>query len=103
LTDETLRRAGRELRLGSEAAHAWAGFVRHEATRARRLFDSGLRVIDLIPPSAAACVLTMAGIYQRILTRITEEPAIVWQRRVSLPTATKLKVAMLSWVRALSR
>lgn len=103
LGEDTLRRAGRDLRLSAGASPAWSRFVHHQADRARALYDSGLRVIDFIPASSAACVLTMAGIYQRLLARITDDPALVWRTRVSLPTPMKLEVALSAWLRALSR
>src|SRR5579884_64838 len=45
-----------------EAGAEWEALVRHEIERAHDLFDSGLRVTDMIPRRAAVCVLTMAGI-----------------------------------------
>ena len=79
---------------------AWEDFVRYQAERARRLFASGLHVADLIPTSSAACVLTMAGIYQGILKRIEREPTLPLSRRVSLSAPAKLDVMVRSWLQA---
>jgi phytoene synthase len=78
---------------------AWAAFVRFQAARAHELFASGLRVAALIPPASAACVLTMAGIYQGILQQIERAPHLPLQRRVSLSPAAKLGVAVQAWLR----
>src|SRR3954453_20091007 len=44
--------------------------MRHQIPPAQNLVAPGLRVTELIPRRAAACVLTMAGIYQAIVTAI---------------------------------
>ena len=63
-------------------------------------FDLGLRVTHFIPRRAAACVLTMAGIYQAILEEIESDPYLPLCRRVSLSGKEKLAVATRSWMRA---
>lgn len=78
----------------------WAALVHFEAERARALFRSGLRVTRLIPRSSAACVLTMAGIYQGILERIDRDPCLPLRQRVSLSSRAKLGVMVRSWLRA---
>ncbi len=84
-----------------DAGQGWAGLVRFEVERARRLFASGVRVAELVPTSSAACVLTMAGIYQRILERIERDPCLPLSRRVSLSNRAKLGVMVRAWLRAL--
>jgi phytoene synthase len=89
---------------GSPAAlDGWTQFVSFQADRARALYRSGLRVIKTIPSSSAACVLTMAGIYQRLLARIVADPSLVFTQRISLSTRTKTQIALRAWLRALSR
>jgi phytoene synthase len=77
---------------GGQPAPRWNDFVSFQAERARRLFASGLRVERHIPQRAGICVRTMAGLYQRILTEIEEQPALVLQRRLSLRPADKAAV-----------
>ena len=78
---------------------AWASLVQHEARRARALFESGLRVCDLVPHRAATCVRTMAGIYQSILDDIEADPGVVLERRISLGGRRKLGVLVRSVAR----
>jgi len=70
----------------------WNDFVAFQASRARGLFASGLRVERHIPQRAGICVRTMAGLYQRILTEIEEQPALPLRRRLSLSPSDKAAV-----------
>ena len=73
--------------------------IRFEAERARQWFDRGLRLLPLLDRRSAACAGAMAGIYRRLLRRITAEPRSVLRRRISLPGWEKAAVA----ARALAR
>jgi phytoene synthase len=100
LPQQELRDFGvREERLlAGEPGPGWEPLVRFEAGRARRLFDSGLRVSGFIPFQAGVCVRTLAGIYTRILDRIEEDPSLALQRRVSLSSRAKARVLLRSWL-----
>jgi phytoene synthase len=76
----------------------WPDLVARQVGRAERLFESGLRVTDVIPRRAAVCVMTMAGIYQGILGEIDRDPYRPLQRRVSLSRNRKLSVLLRSWL-----
>jgi 15-cis-phytoene synthase len=76
----------------------WERIVAHQAERARRLYEEGLRVCRSLSPSSAVCVRTMAGIYRRILERIARDPRHAYEHRVHLSTAAKLAVAARSWL-----
>ena len=78
----------------------WDRLVAFEANRARTLFERGLRVTALIPRSSAACVRTMAGIYQDLLRRIERDPQVVLDGRLSLSPPAKLRVALKAWLAA---
>jgi len=78
----------------------WRELVAWEATRARSLYASGLRVVDYIPPRAAVCVKTMAGIYLRILDKIEGDPQLPLRGRASLSRLEKLRVVVESWLQA---
>ena len=79
----------------------WEPLMRHEIERAKKLFASGLRVTGVIPRRAAACVLTMAGIYQAIVAEIEREPYLPLRRRAALSSREKLSVMLKSWLQAL--
>jgi 15-cis-phytoene synthase len=85
--------------LDGQPGVGWEALVDFEAKRAREYYATGLRVLDLIPSRPAACVSTMAGIYQQILTMIEREPRLPLRRRASLSSATKLAVVLRSWLR----
>lgn len=72
---------------------AFARLVRFEAERAQRWFSEGLRLLPLLDHRSAACTAAMAGIYRRLLGRISTDPDLVRWRRLSLPARTKLGVA----------
>ncbi len=72
----------------------WPEFVDFQARRAHGLFRSGLRVQRHIPPRAAVCVRTMAGLYQRILAEIEADPEIPLRRRISLAPPRKAAVLL---------
>lgn len=77
---------------GGPPAPRWNEFVAFQAERARRLFASGLRVERHIPQRAGICVRTMAGLYQRILAEIEEQPALPLRGRLSLRPSDKAAV-----------
>ncbi len=67
--------------------------IAFDARRAREWFHHGLQLLPLLDGRGRACVSTMAGIYERLLTHIEKDPAAVTRGRVSLPTPEKLLVA----------
>jgi phytoene synthase len=75
-------------------------FMALQADRAQAYFDSGRRLLPLLPARARACVGTMAGIYSSILDEIGRDPAVIFHRRVSPSTGHKLAVAGRELVRA---
>ena len=77
-------------------ALASAALILFEADRARAAFQRGLRLVPMLDRRAGACVLAMAGIYQRLLDRIAADPERVLSGRVSLPAREKLSVAARS-------
>ncbi|GAC1317927.1 MAG: presqualene diphosphate synthase HpnD [Thermoleophilaceae bacterium] len=75
---------------------AAAALVAFEAARAHDWFERGLELIPMLDRRSAACVLTMAGIYRRLLARIDSDPSSVLETRVSLPAWEKAWVAARS-------
>ena len=102
LPQEDLRRFGvseRDL-LQGEPGEGWENLVAFETKRARELFESGYRVLKYIPRRAAACVQTMAGIYERILEKIERDPHLPLRARAALSNGEKLRVVVASWLRS---
>ena len=58
--------------------------IAFEAQRALGLLERGLTLVPLLDRRSAACVLTMAGSYRRLLTRIAVHPDLVLGGRPSL-------------------
>jgi len=77
-----------------------AELISFEAARAEEWFARGLELVPMLDRRSSSCVLAMTGIYRRLLERIREDPGIVVDRRVSLPTWEKAWVAARSLVEA---
>lgn len=86
-----------QMLLSGRPGSGWERLMDYEVMRARSLFDSGLRVTRVIPRRAAACVFTMAGIYQSILEEIARDPYLPLRQRTSLSAREKLSVMLRSW------
>ena len=76
----------------------WNALVDFETRRARTLFQSGYRVLRYIPRRPAACVQTMAGIYERILRKIERDPQLPLRERAALSKSEKFRVVLNSWL-----
>lgn len=70
-----------------------ASLLRTCADRAEGWYREGLGLLDLLDRRSAACAGAMAGIYQRLNERIRDDPAVVFEQRVSLPGWQKAAVA----------
>lgn len=77
-----------------------AALLRHQAHRAERYYQTGLRLLPLLDRRSAACVAAMAGIYHRLLARMVADPMAVTRRRVSLPGWEKAYVAARAMTRS---
>jgi phytoene synthase len=71
----------------------FTGLVHFEVRRARALFASGFQLLPMLDRRSGACVAAMAGIYRRLLDRISRDPEAVLRGRVSLPGREKAYVA----------
>jgi 15-cis-phytoene synthase len=87
---------------GTAADGEWAeagwldALVRFQADRARTWFDRGMTLAPLLDRRSAACLLAMASIYSRLLTRIAADPERALRERISLPMREKTWVAARS-------
>ena len=70
----------------------FADLVRFQAMRAVRLFEEGLRLVELLDRRSAACVSAVCGIYCRLLDKIAREPNVVLAGRMSLPASEKATI-----------
>ena len=75
---------------------AVGALVAFEAERAERHFAEGLKLLKMLDRRSRACTGAMAGIYHRLLARITATPTAVMEGRLSLPTREKAWVAVRS-------
>jgi phytoene synthase len=88
---------GRALWPGDPAAvAALERLVRFEVERARGWYATGLALMPMLDWRSAASAGAMAGIYLRLLRHIAATPAVVLQRRMSLPAKEKIMVAVTS-------
>jgi 15-cis-phytoene synthase len=76
----------------------WTDLIAHSVARARRYFATGYEVLRYIPRRPAACVQTMAGIYEELLKKIEREPALPLRERAALSKTEKLRVVVRSWL-----
>ncbi len=70
--------------------------VAFEAERAEQHYSKGLKLLDMLDRRSRACTGAMAGIYHRLLDRITAAPTEVMNGRLSLSTREKAWVAVRS-------
>lgn len=101
LPEEDLRRFGitEEAMLRAQPGEGWNALVKFESQRAHALFKSGYDVLRYIPRRPAACVQTMAGIYERLLHKIERDPQLPLHERAALSRREKLQVVLQSWLR----
>lgn len=101
LPQDELRRFGitDEAMLNVRPGEGWEELVAFEVQRARELFKTGYEVLRYIPRRAAACVQTMAGIYERLLSKIEKDPHLPLRERAALSKGEKLQVVLESWLR----
>jgi 15-cis-phytoene synthase len=76
-----------------------AALLRFNAGRAEDWYSLGLRLIPHLDRRSAACCLAMSGIYRHLLTTIEASPASVYDRRLSLSGAQKVRVAATALVK----
>jgi phytoene synthase len=74
--------------------------TRFQVRRTEEWFDRGLELVPLLDKRSGACVLAMANIYRRVLTRIRDDPERARMARVSLPIWEKTWVAARSLLAA---
>ena len=101
LPQEDLDRFGVELKLDDQGALVDSGgglssLIHFSADRNRQWYRDGLRLAPLLDWRSKASCLAMAGIYRQLLTRIDDQPSLVFTRRLSLSGREKIGVALRS-------
>jgi 15-cis-phytoene synthase len=81
-----------------EIRPGWDELIAEQAARARTYFETGYEVLRYIPRRPAACVQTMAGIYEELLKKIEREPGLPLRARAALSKTEKLLVVVRSWL-----
>jgi phytoene synthase len=84
--------------LDGTPAPQWDALVAFEAARARDYFAQGYKVLDYIDRRPAACVRTMAGIYERILEKIERDPSLPLHARAGLSRTEKIGAMVRAWL-----
>jgi 15-cis-phytoene synthase len=84
----------------ADAGGQLAALVRFEAERAQQWFEHGIALVEVLDRRSAACVLAMAGIYQRLLERVAADPERALAQRVALAPWEKAWVAAASMLAA---
>jgi 15-cis-phytoene synthase len=77
-----------------EVTPEWIALMRFEISRARVLYGSADRGIELLPPRSAACVRTARVLYSRILERIEANDYDVFSMRARVSTPSKALTAV---------
>jgi 15-cis-phytoene synthase len=100
LPQEDLRRFGitEEALVAGGSVDGWESLIAFESTRARDYFALGYQVLDYIERRPAACVRTMAGIYERILEKIERDPTLPLHRRAGLSSTEKIGAMVRAWL-----
>ncbi len=76
----------------------WEELIAQSVARARTYFATGYEVLRYIPRRPAACVQTMAGIYEELLKKIERDPGLPLRARAALSKTEKLRVVVRSWL-----
>ena len=72
-----------------------------QAARARRYFDSGVRLLPLLSPESRACPAVLHGVYSTVLDRIEASGFNVFEKRIGLSTPEKLLIMARLWAGSL--
>jgi len=67
-------------------------FLRRQIDRARSYYEKSAGLEDRISPDSRPTLAAMTEIYRRLLERISRSPAVVMERRVSLPIWQKVAI-----------
>jgi phytoene synthase len=75
--------------------------MRFQAQRARKYFDSGMKLMPYLSLRSRACPAVLAQIYSRILDRIESKDYNVFDGKISLSGREKALVTATTWLKSL--
>lgn len=76
---------------------SFLNLMRFQADRAREYFDSGVRLVPMVPRRSRACLSMLHGTYGRLLDRMEEQDFPVFNGRFRLGTGEKLLLLLRFW------
>jgi len=79
-------------------AHQLRPALEYEADRARKFYDSGKWLMELVHEDSRGALWVLVEIYSRLLRKITERNYDVFTERVALSTWEKLRVLARGFV-----
>ena len=77
---------------------AFIELMRFQVQRARGYFDSGFKLLPYLSPRSRACPAVMGQLYSKVLQRIEAAEFDVFQQRISLSKAEKIRVTAQTWL-----
>ena len=80
---------------------AFVALMRFQAERARRYFDNGFQLLPYLSPRSRSCPAVLGQIYSKVLQRIEASGYDVFQGRISLSMAEKLRITTQTWLSTL--
>ena len=80
---------------------AFQGLMTFQAARARRYFDSGKRLMPLLPAESRACPAALHKVYSTIIDRIEASGFSVFRERIELNKSEKVLIAAKLWAGSL--
>jgi phytoene synthase len=83
----------REELLGTERSNRFLRLMEFEADRARRFYDQSRPLIGLVDARSRSSLWVLITIYSRLLDKIRTSNFDVLQRRISLSTWEKVRIA----------
>ena len=72
-----------------------------QADRARKYFESGFLLTSYLPIRSRACPIALGGLYSTILDRIETSNFDIFQNRITLTTAEKIRIMFIALVMSL--
>ena len=87
--------------MSGETNGAFRSLMGFQVERARRYFESGRRLLPLLPAQSRACPAVLLGFYSAILDRIEASGFDVYRRRVRLSSTEKLLLLARLWATSL--
>ena len=87
--------------MAGETNGAFKSLMGFQVERARRYFESGRRLLPLLPARSRACPSVLVGFYSAILDKIEASGFDVYGRRVRLSSAEKLLLLARLWATSL--